>query len=178
MCMQLRMCHHQGVLWEARQPSPRGVQLLHPDFAAYARDIVAGADSGALAVLLAMHRCHNVTLFGFTLNTSSVDASVPYHYYDGCDKPADAVRDARQAQLLHSLALGGLLHVGEPCWQQCTSAGQEVGCRQCQGGHPLWVAEPSFPAAEDCDASAASVGHNATLCFGNRRCSSDNALMM
>lgn len=143
------------MLWEASQPSPRSVSLLHPDFAAYAGTVVTGADTGVLAVLLAMHRCHNVTLFGFTLNTSVPEPGVPYHYYDGCDQTADADRDARQAQLLHALALGGLLHVGEPCWQQCAAG--EQGCRQCREGQPLWVAEPSFPAAEDCD--AASAGH-------------------
>lgn len=63
----------QGVVWEASQASPRAVRLLHPDFSAHVNSMVQEADTGLQAVLLAMHRCHNVTVFGFTLNTSAVE---------------------------------------------------------------------------------------------------------
>ncbi len=84
----------------------------------------------------------------------------PYHYYDACDTSANPTSDVQQAQLLRALAVGGLLHIGEPCWQQCTG-GDVAGCAQCRSGSPVWVVDPTYPAAEDCNPAGASAGHNA-----------------
>ncbi len=63
----------QGVLWEQQQhAAPQPTQLLHPEFITYASSLVPNAQptTGLLGVLLALHRCHNVTLFGFTLGNA------------------------------------------------------------------------------------------------------------
>lgn len=152
----------QGLLWNAAQPSPRTVHVLHPDFESYLRsNFDFEPDAGLAGLLLALHRCRKVTVYGFSLID---EPGVPYHYYDGCDRSADPARDAKQRDVLRALAGAGLLSFGEPCMTECTSdpaaAPSSEACQACRAAAGYNPDPPNYPQAEDCVPGEGAKGHN------------------
>eukprot|EP00897_Mesotaenium_endlicherianum_P010643 jgi/Mesen1/9607/ME000659S08986 len=120
------------------------LHALSADFVAYAALPFAHAPSvGLYGVMLALQRCHRVTLYGFQ---AYAEHNVTYHYYDQCDRPQDPVRHEHEFPVLKAMADLGLLSFREPCVVACHESPQECDkCKLRTGFQPVLLPNVTCP---------------------------------
>eukprot|EP00959_Pyramimonas_sp_CCMP1952_P263929 5519285-Pyramimonas_sp.AAC.1 len=153
----------KGLFWNGHQKTPWRLYAFDPDVVEY---IAFGLDfmatSGLYGILLAMHRCARVDLYGFQVST---EHGTLYHYYDVCDIPANMDRDSSEYIAVKALAEAGLVHFAEPCIIECHVSATE--CAQCKKAtHFKHVVLPSD---SKCDPNRKSVGHQEVPWRAERR---------
>lgn len=83
----------KGIFWNGAQKKPWKLFAFEPDLVEYiAFSLDFMATSGLYGILIAMHRCARVDLYGFQVST---EHGTLYHYYDVCGAlraPQNAVR--------------------------------------------------------------------------------------
>ena len=82
--------------------------------------------SGLNGILMALHRCESVTLYGFHVHPRH---GVPYHYYNVKDKPANVGRDDNEWLVVKHLIENNYVELGEPCILECNE--NESECQKC-----------------------------------------------
>ena len=82
--------------------------------------------SGLNGILMALHRCESVRLYGFHVHPRH---GVPYHYYNVKDKPANVGRDDNEWLVVKHLIENNYVELGEPCILECNENGSE--CQKC-----------------------------------------------
>ncbi|KAK3273224.1 hypothetical protein CYMTET_18532 [Cymbomonas tetramitiformis] len=145
------------VVYHRRHPLTK-LYILTTHFDQFVAGSIPSVPSiGYLAVMVALHRCAQVTVYGFHHKSS---AGIPYHYYD--------TENPKKAHLKHGhnldyefnqisrLAMAGRLTVAEPCLIGCSAetAEGDVPCPNCAPGSmcycqdgvifPWPVARPGF----------------------------------
>ncbi|KAK3279240.1 hypothetical protein CYMTET_12860, partial [Cymbomonas tetramitiformis] len=101
---------------------------LSPDFHQYIdRSFQFLATSGLLGIVIALHKCVSVNLYGFQVHPRH---GVQYHYYNKADAPANEQRDDVEWLVVKALVTGGVLNFGEPCIIECHTS--ELWCESCQ----------------------------------------------
>mmetsp|Transcript_24956 Transcript_24956/g.47386 ORF Transcript_24956/g.47386 Transcript_24956/m.47386 type:complete len:169 (+) Transcript_24956:286-792(+) len=83
--------------------------------------------SGLLGIVVALHRCAKVDLYGFQVHPRH---GVQYHYYNPKDQPANEIRDDTEWLAVKALAIAGLVNFAEPCIVECHTS--EKWCEDCQ----------------------------------------------
>ncbi|QDZ19058.1 sialyltransferase [Chloropicon primus] len=82
--------------------------------------------SGLNGILIALHRCERVRLYGFHVHPRH---GVPYHYYNVKDKPANVGRDDNEWLVVKHLIENKFVELGEPCILECNE--NESECQKC-----------------------------------------------
>ena len=82
--------------------------------------------SGLNGIMMALHRCSRITLYGFHVHPRH---GVPYHYYNVKDKPANVGRDNNEWFVVKHLIDHGFVSLGEPCILECNANRDE--CQKC-----------------------------------------------
>ncbi|KAK9808629.1 hypothetical protein WJX72_000855 [[Myrmecia] bisecta] len=142
----------QGLFWNAEQAKPWNIYAFDPDWVEYMSAAFSFlADSGFYGLILALHRCTKVDLYGFQMSEAQ---GVPPHYYDECDILSNTDRDAQEWLVFKAFAQAGLVRFGEPCIQECHESAE--ACSQCRSAVP----EIEYPSTEHCDPARVSQGHH------------------
>ena len=82
--------------------------------------------SGLNGIIMALHRCQHVRLYGFHVHPRH---GVPYHYYNVKDKPANVGRDDNEWLVVKHLIENKFVELGEPCILECNE--DESECQKC-----------------------------------------------
>ncbi|QDZ20343.1 sialyltransferase [Chloropicon primus] len=132
--------------YKASSPNSR-VFMVSPELHAHVqRELVMPATNGLFAIMFALQRCRQVTLFGFFRGE---DDRVPYHYFDSeAPKHSQRRRDVQEGPMIAELAWRskGRLKIAEPC----NSPYDLVHCprcpegSQCEQGGAFPVPKPGF----------------------------------
>mmetsp|Transcript_25814 Transcript_25814/g.49004 ORF Transcript_25814/g.49004 Transcript_25814/m.49004 type:complete len:563 (-) Transcript_25814:352-2040(-) len=143
----------KGIFWNGAQKKPWKMLAFDPDLVEY---IGFGMDfmatSGLYGILIAMHRCARVDLYGFQVST---EHGTLYHYYDVCDVPANVGRDGSEYLAVKALAEAGLVHFAEPCIIECHNDASE--CARCK--QETHFKQVKLPSDAKCDPHRKSLGH-------------------
>uniref|UniRef100_A0A6T7WP01 EGF-like domain-containing protein n=1 Tax=Pyramimonas obovata TaxID=1411642 RepID=A0A6T7WP01_9CHLO len=101
---------------------------MHPKFHSYVDESFNFlATSGLVGVVIALHKCAKVELYGFQVHPRH---GVQYHYYSEADAPANEGRDDVEWLAVKALVSAGLVSFGEPCIIECHTS--ELWCENCQ----------------------------------------------
>lgn len=101
---------------------------FHQDFHRYVDESFTFlATSGLFGILIALHKCLEVKLYGFHVHERH---GVVYHYYNPEDKPANEGRDDVEWKVVEALSLHHLVEFAEPCVRECHVS--ELWCSSCQ----------------------------------------------
>jgi len=102
---------------------------MHPSFHEFIDKGFDGflATSGLVGVIMAMHKCAKVDLYGFQVHPRH---GVQYHYYNQADTPANEGRDDVEWLAIKAMVSAGLVTFGEPCIVECHTS--ELWCENCQ----------------------------------------------
>ena len=104
---------------------------LHPNWYKYSdRTFKILATSGLTGILIGLHRCHRIDIYGFHV---AAQHGALYHYYNKNDKPANVQRDGVEWFIVKELADNGFLHFKEPCILECHETLHK--CKECQKKH-------------------------------------------
>eukprot|EP00887_Chlorella_sp_A99_P003756 scaffold7.g3756.t1 len=123
----------QGLVWNSRQSPAWAILTLDPDFEDYVRQSFSFEPrSGLFGIMLAIHVCRSVEIFGFG---QGAQQGVPYHYYDGCARSPDPARDAAEWRVVRALAESGMVALGEACVLECMHDVTE--CSRCRVKHNI-----------------------------------------
>mmetsp|Transcript_29004 Transcript_29004/g.81693 ORF Transcript_29004/g.81693 Transcript_29004/m.81693 type:complete len:176 (+) Transcript_29004:1622-2149(+) len=87
------------------------------------------ATSGLYGIIIALHRCVSVDLYGFQV---AGQHGAKYHYYNVCDQPANAERDGSEWYVVKAIVQAGLANFREPCVLECHESKAE--CERCKRG--------------------------------------------
>jgi hypothetical protein len=113
------------------------------------------ATSGLYGILLALQRCHSVSIYGFQVSTQH---GTLYHYYDPCDVPANVERDDTEWIVIRELAKHGFISFREPCVAECHET--KTQCDQCKEANEDFTKKKvKLPSRAKCDPNAVSKGH-------------------
>eukprot|EP00245_Coleochaete_scutata_P016477 TRINITY_DN770_c0_g1_i1.p1 TRINITY_DN770_c0_g1~~TRINITY_DN770_c0_g1_i1.p1 ORF type:complete len:544 (-),score=72.70 TRINITY_DN770_c0_g1_i1:685-2316(-) len=109
----------------------RPLQLLfglNPEFHRY-MDRTFGflSTSGLCGIVIALHKCVEVNLYGFHVSESH---GVPYHYYNRTDVPANEGRDSSEWKVVKALAESNYVQFMQPCILECHDK-RDDGCEKC-----------------------------------------------
>jgi len=116
------------MLMRRRQHNPlEKIYSVHPAWHRYMdRTFKYLTTSGLNGIMLALHRCRRVNLYGFHVHP---EMGAIYHYYNPDDKPANATRDDGEWDMVRKLVHGGFVQFAEPCIIECHD-GPEM-CESC-----------------------------------------------
>jgi len=143
----------KGLFWNSKQKKPLKLYAFAPDFVEYvAQKVNFLATSGLYGILLALQRCHSVSIYGFQVSTQH---GTLYHYYDPCDVPANVERDDTEWIVIRELAKHGFIKFAEPCVAECHEA-KDV-CDACKEANDF--KKVKLPSRAKCDPNAVSKGH-------------------
>eukprot|EP00238_Polyblepharides_amylifera_P005686 CAMPEP_0196587768 /NCGR_PEP_ID=MMETSP1081-20130531/58537_1 /TAXON_ID=36882 /ORGANISM="Pyramimonas amylifera, Strain CCMP720" /LENGTH=580 /DNA_ID=CAMNT_0041910043 /DNA_START=261 /DNA_END=2003 /DNA_ORIENTATION=+ len=143
----------KGLFWNGAQRKPWNLYAFDPDLVEYiAFKLDFMATSGFYGILIAMHRCARVDLYGFQVST---EHGTLYHYYDVCDVPANQDRDSSEYLAVRALAEAGLVNFAEPCIIECHNSKDE--CARCKASTGFKVVP--LPSDSKCDPKRVSRGH-------------------
>jgi len=143
----------KGIFWNGAQKKPWKLFAFEPDLVEYiAFSLDFMATSGLYGILIAMHRCARVDLYGFQVST---EHGTLYHYYDVCDIPANQERDSSEYLAVKALADSGLVHFAEPCIVECHDG--KAACAACKAASHF--APVKLPSDAKCDPKRESRGH-------------------
>ena len=100
---------------------------LNPQWYSYMdKNLKFLSTSGLNGILMALHRCEHVRLYGFHVHPRH---GVPYHYYNVKDKPANVGRDDSEWLVVKHLIEKKFVELGEPCILECNQ--DESECQKC-----------------------------------------------
>lgn len=119
-------------LYAAKFPPANGhAQPLafHPEFTSYVAKVGRGTipSSGLFAVMLALHTCAEVKLYGFH---ASFRHGSRHHYFN-TETPSNERRDESEFNMLKAMSDAGMLSFAEPCIIECHMDQSE--CNRCIG---------------------------------------------
>uniref|UniRef100_A0A061R1C7 beta-galactoside alpha-(2,6)-sialyltransferase n=2 Tax=Tetraselmis sp. GSL018 TaxID=582737 RepID=A0A061R1C7_9CHLO len=98
------------------------------DFVHYmANSLPFMATSGLYGIIIALHQCASVDLYGFQV---SAKHGAKYHYYNVCDQPANAERDGAEWHVVKAIVEAGLARFREPCVAECHEG--QASCERCK----------------------------------------------
>eukprot|EP00873_Tetraselmis_striata_P034780 jgi/Tetstr1/455044/TSEL_041900.t1 len=118
----------------------RGLRLsmMHHEYMKFLDDTLGFMPStGLYAVLMAMHRCVRVSLFGFQATGTAFRTLTGgrYRYFDTHTRAVDPTRDGEEWLVLEAFHQAGLLQFGDPCITEChtatAAAPVTAACRRC-----------------------------------------------
>mmetsp|Transcript_429 Transcript_429/g.978 ORF Transcript_429/g.978 Transcript_429/m.978 type:complete len:575 (+) Transcript_429:254-1978(+) len=103
------------------------------DFVHYmANSLPFMATSGLYGIIIALHHCAEVDLYGFQVSNQH---GMKYHYYNVCDQPANAERDGDEWHVVKAIVQSGLARFREPCIIECHESKAE--CERCKASTQL-----------------------------------------
>ena len=146
----------KGLFWNSKQKKPLKLYAFAPDFVEYvgAKGQLL-ATSGLYGILLALQRCHSVSIYGFQVSTQH---GTLYHYYDPCDVPANVERDDTEWIVIRELAKHGFISFREPCVAECHET--KTQCDECKEANEDFTKKKvKLPSRAKCDPNAVSKGH-------------------
>eukprot|EP00958_Prasinococcus_capsulatus_P019346 scaffold2364_cov426-Prasinococcus_capsulatus_cf.AAC.17 len=86
---------------------------IHPDFHEYIDNSFNFlATSGAFGIVMALHKCQTIDLYGFQVHPRH---GAYYHYYNKRDLPANEDRDNDEWFVVKAFAQAGLVRFADPC---------------------------------------------------------------
>ena len=146
----------KGLFWNSKQKKPLKLYAFAPDFVEYvAQKVNFLATSGLYGILLALQRCHSVSIYGFQVSTQH---GTLYHYYDPCDVPANVERDDTEWIVIRELAKHGFISFREPCVAECHET--KTQCDECKEANEDFTKKKvKLPSRAKCDPNAVSKGH-------------------
>jgi len=146
----------KGLFWNSKQKKPLKLYAFAPDFVEYvAQKVNFLATSGLYGILLALQRCHSVSIYGFQVSTQH---GTLYHYYDPCDVPANVERDDTEWIVIRELAKHGFISFREPCVAECHET--KTQCDACKEANEDFTKKKvKLPSRAKCDPNAVSKGH-------------------
>ncbi len=153
----------KGLFWNSKQKKPLKLYAFAPDFVEYvAQKVNFLATSGLYGILLALQRCHSVSVYGFQVSTQH---GALYHYYDPCDVPANVERDDTEWIVIRELARNGFITFAEPCVAECHET--KDACDACKEENNF--KKVKLPSRTKCDPNAVSKGHQEVPWRAERR---------
>jgi hypothetical protein len=153
----------KGLFWNSKQKKPLKLYAFAPDFVEYvAQKVNFLATSGLYGILLALQRCHSVSVYGFQVSTQH---GALYHYYDPCDVPANVERDDTEWIVIRELARNGFITFAEPCVAECHET--KDACDACKEENNF--KKVKLPSRAKCDPNAVSKGHQEVPWRAERR---------
>ena len=153
----------KGLFWNSKQKKPLKLYAFAPDFVEYvAQKVNFLATSGLYGILLALQRCHSVSVYGFQVSTQH---GALYHYYDPCDVPANVERDDTEWIVIRELARHGFITFAEPCVAECHET--KDACDACKEENNF--KKVKLPSRAKCDPNAVSKGHQEVPWRAERR---------
>jgi hypothetical protein len=159
----------KGLFWNSKQKKPLKLYAFAPDFVEYvATKLNFLATSGLYGILLAMHKCNKVDIYGFQITTQH---GALYHYYDACDVPANVERDDSEWIVIRELEKLGLINFMEPCVKECHES--LITCDACKTAAKF--TKIKLPSKAKCDPNAVSKGHQEVPWRVERRNSRHNS---
>ena len=154
----------KGLFWNSKQKKPLKLYAFAPDFVEYvAQKVNFLATSGLYGILLALQRCHSVSVYGFQVSTQH---GALYHYYDPCDVPANVERDDTEWIVIRELARHGFITFAEPCVAECHET--KDACDACKKENDNFK-KVKLPSRAKCDPNAVSKGHQEVPWRAERR---------
>ena len=154
----------KGLFWNSKQKKPLKLYAFAPDFVEYvAQKVNFLATSGLYGILLALQRCHSVSVYGFQVSTQH---GALYHYYDPCDVPANVERDDTEWIVIRELARNGFITFAEPCVAECHET--KDACDACKKENDNFK-KVKLPSRAKCDPNAVSKGHQEVPWRAERR---------
>ena len=154
----------KGLFWNSKQKKPLNLYAFAPDFVEYvAQKVNFLATSGLYGILLALQRCHSVSVYGFQVSTQH---GALYHYYDPCDVPANVERDDTEWIVIRELARHGFITFAEPCVAECHET--KDACDACKKENDNFK-KVKLPSRAKCDPNAVSKGHQEVPWRAERR---------
>jgi hypothetical protein len=153
----------KGLFWNSKQKKPLKLYAFAPDFVEYvAQKVNFLATSGLYGILLALQRCHSVSVYGFQVSSQH---GALYHYYDPCDVPANVERDDTEWIVIRELARNGFITFAEPCVAECHET--KDACDACKEENNF--KKVKLPSRAKCDPNAVSKGHQEVPWRAERR---------
>ena len=153
----------KGLFWNSKQKKTLKLYAFAPDFVEYvAQKVNFLATSGLYGILLALQRCHSVSVYGFQVSTQH---GALYHYYDPCDVPANVERDDTEWIVIRELARNGFITFAEPCVAECHET--KDACDACKEENNF--KKIKLPSRAKCDSNAVSKGHQEVPWRAERR---------
>eukprot|EP00899_Mesostigma_viride_P007433 jgi/Mesvir1/16691/Mv15087-RA.1 len=139
--VHLRTASSLRRLVEERGRTRKRMYGIHPQFHRWMdRTFNFLATSGLNGIVIALHKCVHIHLYGFHIHPQH---GVFYHYYNKDDVPANADRDDREWLVVRMLVKSGFVSFAEPCVMECHDSNPQV-CKNCltesshthKGRHP------------------------------------------
>jgi len=135
---------------------------IHPALHAWVdRSFSFLVTSGLFGILIAMHRCAEIDLYGFQVHARH---GVQYHYYNPADLPANEDRDSDEWYVVKALVKAELVRFAEPCIVECHEGVSE--CKTCQEDNGL---EGGVRGVEEAAAKGPARGGSGTAGAGAGR---------
>lgn len=117
----------RALIQRLKQKNKSVLYGLNPQWYSYMdKNLNFLSTSGLNGILIALHRCESVRLYGFHVHPRH---GVPYHYYNVKDKPANVGRDDNEWLVVKHLIENDFVELGEPCILECNL--NESECQKC-----------------------------------------------
>ena len=117
----------RALIQRLKQKNKSVLYGLNPQWYSYMdKNLNFLSTSGLNGILIALHRCESVRLYGFHVHPRH---GVPYHYYNVKDKPANVGRDDNEWLVVKHLIENDFVQLGEPCILECNL--NESECQKC-----------------------------------------------